>query len=402
MQTIVVGGGYAGLRAVQRLAAQNLPVILVEPRREHILRPRLVAAAAGRIAPKDVSVPLARVLPEGVRHLQATALGFDPETAAVETDYEMLQGDRLVIAVGSEANLNASGAPRYTLPLYSLEDLQQALSHWARLEDALQRERCDLSLLRWVIVGGGITGVELAAELVHLARRWRNRYGGLAEAIQIHLIQRGFRLLPDWPAEASDWVTRWLKRHRVIVQTATAVRRVRADGVVLEGPAGPEELATQTVFWTGGSQPVRLEEEPAALRDKSQFLRVDPYLRLVDYPRTYAIGDSILSFNPQLNRTLPPCGQLAVRSAEVAAANIVAESRGEALIAFVPAIERIALSLGAFDGLAVVDGQVLTGTAGWTVAQAADLFYFNAIQNPLLARMAPELFSGTGLLSERR
>ncbi|AGY57654.1 NAD(P)/FAD-dependent oxidoreductase [Gloeobacter kilaueensis] len=396
MQTVVIGGGYAGLRTVQTLAAMNLPVTLVEPRREHVLRPRLVAAAAGRLALREVSLPYERLLPAGVRHLQATALQIDPEAATVETDYETLRADRLVIAVGSEGKLNTSGAPRHTLPLYSLEDLERILAHWSRLEDALKRDRCDLNLLRWVIVGGGIVGVELAAELSHLARRWRQRYGGLAEAIQIHLIQRQARLLSDWPEAAGEWALRWLKRHRVIVQTASQVRRVRAEGVVLETSAGTEELASQTVFWTGGIQPVRLEEEPAELR-RDQFLRVDSFLRLVDYPHVYAVGDSIRPFNAGLERTFAPNGQLAVRAGELVAANIASEARGGLLSPFVPRIDRIALSLGAFDGLAVVDGQVLTGTAGWTVAQAADLFYFNAVQNPLLARMAPELFSADAL-----
>lgn len=396
MQTVVIGGGYAGLRTVQTLAAMNLPVTLVEPRREHVLRPRLVAAAAGRLALREVILPYERLLPAGVRHLQATALQIDPEAATVETDYETLRADRLVIAVGSEGKLNTSGAPRHTLPLYSLEDLERILAHWSRLEDALKRDRCDLNLLRWVIVGGGIVGVELAAELSHLARRWRQRYGGLAEAIQIHLIQRQARLLSDWPEAAGEWALRWLKRHRVIVQTASQVRRVRAEGVVLETSAGTEELASQTVFWTGGIQPVRLEEEPAELR-RDQFLRVDSFLRLVDYPHVYAVGDSIRPFNAGLERTFAPNGQLAVRAGELVAANIASEARGGLLSPFVPRIDRIALSLGAFDGLAVVDGQVLTGTAGWTVAQAADLFYFNAVQNPLLARMAPELFSADAL-----
>ncbi len=395
MQTVVVGGGYAGLRLAQRLALQNLPVILVEPRTDHILRTRLVAAAAGRLPLRDVALPFERLLPPGIRHLRAVATGFDPVEATVETDYEAVKGDRLVIALGSEPNLSVSGAPRHSLPLYSYEDLEAVLGHWSRLEEAMKRERCDTRLLRWVIVGGGLTGVELAAELVHLARRWRRRYGTIAEAIQIHLVERSANLLPTWPVEASEWVTRWLRRHNVIVQLSTQVRRVRADAAVLETPAGQEDLPTQTLFWAVGTRPVKLDEELADLRDRDQFLRVDPFCRLVEHPRTYAVGDVIQPFNQVLQQAFAPSPTLAVRAAEVVAANIVAESRDLPLTPFVPTAERIALSLGAFDGVALVDGQVLTGLAGWTVAQAADLLYLNSVQNPLLVSMNAGLFERT-------
>jgi NADH dehydrogenase len=398
MHTVVIGGGYAGLRAAQLLAGRGLPVTLVEPRAEHVLRTRLVAAAAGRIDLNDVSVPYSRLLPTGVHHLKASALRVDPHSGEVETDQQTLRGDRLVLAMGSEARMPTPGAARYGLPLYSLEDLQQLLAHWARLEEGLRREECEPELLRWVIVGGGLVGVELAAELVHLSRRWRRRYGALAEAIQVHLIQRSERLLPDWPTETSEWVLRWLRRHRVIVQLSTQVRRMRPDLVVLDGPEGSEELPTRTLLWAGGIQPVGLEEEPSGLRDARRFLRVDRYCRLVEHPHTYAAGDTIEPFDFANQQPLPPCGQLAVRAGEVIATNIAAEVQGGPLVPFEPQLDRIALSLGAFDGVALVDGQQLYGTAGWTVYQAADLLYYNSILNPLLGQLGPELYQRTSRL----
>lgn len=392
MHTVVVGGGYAGLRIVQILSERGMPVTLVEPRDAHVLRPRLVAAAAGRLPLRDVSVPFSRLLGANVRHLKANALRIDPAALEVETETETLRGDRLVLAMGSEARIPTPGAARYGMPLYSLEDLEQILGHWSRLEEGLRRDQCDLKLLRWVIVGGGLVGVELAAELVHLARRWSRRYGTLADAIQIQLVQRTGRLLPDWPEGTADWVLRWLRRHRVIVRLDTQVRRVRNDLVVIEDPDGPEELPTGTLLWAGGLQPVRLEEEPEGLRGPNGTLSVDRHCRLSGHEHVYAAGDTIEPFNFQTQQAVPPCGQLAVRAGEVIAANILAEQAGRPLVPFVPTIDRIALSLGAFDGVALVDGQEFYGTAGWTIAQAADLLYYNSITNPLIGRLAPELY----------
>lgn len=392
MEIVVIGGGYAGLRVVQSLAARNLQVTLIEPRPEHILRPRLVAAAAQRLALRDVSLPFGRLLPASVRHLRAAAIRFDPDTIEVETDREAIRADRLVLAMGAESNPTIPGVERHGLPVYSLEDLQQVLGYWSRLEEDFKRDRCDPEALRWVIVGGGMTGVMLAAELVHLARRWRRRYGSLAETIQIHLVQRSERLLPGWTPEVGDWAMRWLIRHRVIVQLNTQVRRARPDLLVLAGPDGTTELATQRFLWAGGTRPVRLEEEPEGLRTPEGFVQVDAFCRLVDHPRTYAVGDLIQPFNPRTQQSFAPNTQLAVRAAEAVALNLVAESLGRAPVPFTPSDERVAFSLGAFDGIALVDNQELVGTAGWTAAQAADLLYVNSIQaSPLIGRFAPEL-----------
>ncbi len=374
MQITVVGAGYGGLRAVQELALYGHQVTLIEPRAQHVLRPRLISAVTLRRPLKEVQIDYPKLLPPGVRWIQGTAVGLDPENAQIDTDYTSIPGDRVILALGSTVNRRIAGSEKVGFSLYSLEEAQAVLAHWAGVQKDLENQKCAPGVLRWVVVGGGITGVELAAELTHLARRWRARYGGQAQTIQIHLIHQGDSLLPGWRPALAEWVMGWLVRHKVIVQTRTKVKRARPEFIVLEKEGITEELATRTLFWTTGFRPLKLEEEPEGLRTPEGFLRINDFCQLPDHPRCYGLGDQVLF-------SYPPSAQLAVQTAQAVVDNIQAEDQHRELRSFEPLIDRVALSVGAFDGAAMFQDQDLTGTPAWTIAQAADTLYVNTIQN---------------------
>lgn len=390
MRVIVVGGGYSGLRAVQRLSKlPDFSVTLVEPRKEHVLRTRLVSSAVQRRPSKEVLVPFEEVLPKGIQWIREPAVSVDPELGTVETDRITLTGDRILLCTGAVAKRNIPGAEKYGFSPYSLEDCRKILHYWSELQKQLDRQKCEALALRWVVVGGGTTGVELAAELAHLARRWRSRYKGQAGAIQVHLVHEGTQLLPDWRTTVADWVLRWLERHQVVVHLETKVRRARPDYLVLERKGETSQLDTKSVFWSMGTEPYRLEEEPDGLRDEAGFCRVDHSLRLVEYPKVYALGGNILAQDAAIGKVFSASAQLAVQQAEWTVQNLQREVREQDPLAYIPEVRRESLSLGAFDGVAMIDEQDLVDTAGWTAAQAEDLLYRNSIQLVLPALTAP-------------
>jgi len=380
MQLTVVGAGYAGLRLIQQLAPQGFDITLIEPSPHHVLRTRLGAVASLRRPLKESLLLYSKLLPNGVRWIQEPAVAFDPDLAQVDTDHHSVQSDRVILAYGSTTAHLVPGSERLGLSTYTLAETEAVLAHWAKMQQDLEAQRCDPALLRWVVVGGGETGVALAAELVPLARRWRNRYGGQAGAIQVYLLHQGDQLLPGWRSVQGEWAKDWLLRNRVFVQTQTRVKRVRPGQLVLEGPTGTQDLTSQTIFWATGTTAQRLEEEAPQLREGGYF-RVNQTLQLVDYPRIYALGGLIEAHSS--TRTL--------QQADHVAQVLVAERDGRTPAPFVAQPDTPALSLGAFDGLAMLGDQDLFGTAGWTVAQAADSLYFNTVQTWNLPRLNVEL-----------
>jgi NADH dehydrogenase FAD-containing subunit len=390
MRIIVVGGGYSGLRAVQRLSKlPDFSVTLVEPRKEHVLRTRLVSSAVQRRPLKEVLVPFEEVLPKGIEWIREPAVSVDPELGTVETDRITLTGERILLCTGAVAKRTIPGAEKYGFSPYSLEDCRKILHYWSELQKQLDRQKSEVLALRWVVVGGGTTGVELAAELAHLARRWRSRYKGQAGAIQVHLVHEGTQLLPEWRSTLADWVLRWLEKHQVVVHLETKVRRARPDYLVLERRGETSQLDTKSVFWSMGTEPCRLEEEPDGLRDEAGFCRIDHNLRLLDYPKVYALGGNILAQDAAIDKVFSASAQLAVQQAEWTVQNLQREVRAQDPLAYIPEVRRESLSLGAFDGVAMIEEQDLVDTAGWTAAQAEDLLYRNSIQLVLPALTAP-------------
>ncbi len=381
MQITVLGAGYGGLQVVQQLAQSQMQVTLVEPRAAHVLHTRLITAASLRRPLSEVLLPYTKLLPPNVQWCHETAISFDPTHCQVDTDHTSIQADRLVLAMGGRFKPMIAGSETLGLNVYSYEATQQVLAHWSRLQKDLEAQKCDPALLRWVIVGAGKTGIELAAELVHLARRWRNRYGGQAGAIQIYLIEQQEEILPDWRPSLRVWVRRWLTRHHVLIQTATRVKRARAGYIVLNQS---EELPTQTLFWATGKHPVILEEEPPELRDQADYMPVNDRCQLRDFPAVFALGGLIRPLYAQTGQMLHPSLALTMQAAQTIISYCLDQ---ESQTLFMPSPPNMTLALGAFDGAAMLGEQDLTGTAAWAISQGADTLYYNSIKNWQLPRL---------------
>ena len=200
---VVVGAGYAGLSTALRLARQaggRALVELVDGRAEHQLITRLHEVAAGHLAPAAAAVPLGMLLAgTGIRLHRAWVEGIDLEHGPVTTSVGLLQYDTLVLAPGSRTDYRGvPGAAEYSLPLRTLEDALRLrekvgthLRQAARTGDA-ERD----SGFTFLVVGGGYTGIELAAELAY-------RSGRRTDGTRIGLLEARPAAAPWW-----GWVAR--------------------------------------------------------------------------------------------------------------------------------------------------------------------------------------------------
>lgn len=173
---VIVGAGYAGLGTAVRLARRadrQIRVDLVDGRAEHQLITRLHEVAAGRLLPAGAAIPLDGVLDgSGVGVHQAWVESVDLQRGEVRTSRGRLAYDTLVLAPGSAPDFrNVPGANEHALPLRTLEDAQRVRATLRRqVERAASAAGVERrSLLTFLIVGGGYTGLELAGELGQFA-----------------------------------------------------------------------------------------------------------------------------------------------------------------------------------------------------------------------------------------
>ncbi|MDT7661523.1 MAG: hypothetical protein QOD04_1079, partial [Pseudonocardiales bacterium] len=285
---VVVGAGYAGLAAA-KLAARwtGAEVTLVNVGDRFVERVRLHQLAAGQPL-RDL--PLAGLLRgTGVRLVVDRVTGIDAATRTVRLGGRELGYDRLVYAAGSQTDLDSvPGAARYAYPLASYPEASRLRAHLADSGDGGTV----------AVVGGGLTGIEAAAELAETLPRLKVRLvtgGVLGEALSL----RGRRYL---------WRT--FERLGVDVRECARVAEVRADGLLLAGGgdsapgdsprgdrvpgtgAGSDHVAAATVVWTAGFRVSDLARRAGLAVDGAGRMIVDQTLRSVSHPEVSGVGDA--------------------------------------------------------------------------------------------------------------
>lgn len=326
---VIVGGGVGGLVLATRLARQRggppLQVMLVDRGFAHVWKPMLHTFAAGtRQAGQQQVAFLAQAAHCGFRFVPGELAAIDRARRVVTVGEvrcpagERLVGlrelpyDALVLATGSKAN--DFGTPGVAAHCRFIDDLPQAEAFNRSFYEQLMRASSEGRALRVALVGGGATGVELAAELSQwLALAAGYNRSPLRPRLQLHLLESGPRLLPAFPEAVAAAARRQLQALGVTVHTGTRVVQADGNGFVL---ADGTRLDADLRLWAAG---VKAPHGPAAeaglATNALGQLLVNTRLQAIDDPRVLALGDCASFTPPGQARPLPPTAQVARQQA---------------------------------------------------------------------------------------
>lgn len=245
---LVVGGGFGGVRAANKLARHdNFSVTLISNLDYFAYYPQLYHSATGG-SRSEAALPLTDVFQgTGVKVVKDVIVSIDPAAKTVQsvdgsTNYSY---DQLVMALGCVTNyFGIAGLPEYSYSVKSIEQAEQFKKH---LHDQLLAEhKPDLN---YVVVGGGPTGVELAASLDKYLERITKLHGIEYGGASVTLVEAAPRILPRSGEAVSARVQKKLESLGVKVLTGATVKAETADQLQLEG----QSLASRTVVWTAGT-----------------------------------------------------------------------------------------------------------------------------------------------------
>jgi NADH dehydrogenase len=334
LHVIVVGGGFAGVGCVKRLARENgVRVTLIDRHNYHQFQPLLYQVATSQLASSDIAFSLRKLFRrhDNVDVKLGEVAKLDPATRTVTLgDGARFTGDALVLAAGSQPNFfHTPGADEHALPLYSLDDATRLRSRILEVFEAADRDpsRIDEGALTFVVVGGGPTGVELAGALADLiAETMTVEYHDLAvTAAQIHLVDLGHTLLGPFSDRAHDYVAKVLGRKGVRLHLGVAVTEVGAGHVSL---ADGSTIRTRCVAWGGGIKAPQVAADSGLPQGRGGRIDVRPDLSIPDAPGVYVAGDVANIPSPD-GHTHPQLGSVALQSGVWAAENILADAAGE-------------------------------------------------------------------------
>ncbi|MCH4578077.1 MULTISPECIES: NAD(P)/FAD-dependent oxidoreductase [Pseudomonadota] len=331
-RVVIVGGGVAGLEIASSLARRwrdhrgTPTVTLVDKDSAHVWKPMLHMIAAGTRDVSQQQTPyLAQARDTGFTYQPGELCGLHRSRCELqiapmyaEDGRLLIPGrtlgyDTLILALGSQANdFRTRGAAQHCFRIDSREQAE-VFNREIRLR-ILQcvAQETDLTI---GIVGGGATGVELAAELVQLAES-AAAYGahGLSSRIRITLLEAGPRLLAAFPRDISEATRRRLEELGIQVLTETRVSAVDAEGFVL---ADGSRLEASLKVWAAGVKAAGFLANLDGLEVNTvNQLLVKPTLQTTQDPRVFAVGDCASFTPPGEERPLPPTAQVAHQHAQ--------------------------------------------------------------------------------------
>ena len=330
---VVVGAGFAGIGAARELAKHGVRVVLVERNGYHQFQPLLYQVATAGLARSDVASSLRTLMRhhELVDVKAAEVASVDPVARSVTAvDGTTFTGDYLILAAGSRPNFfDTAGADEHSIPLYSVNDAERLRTRVFAAFDAADRDPSlvDRGVIRFVVVGGGPTGVEVAGALAELIQDvLPHQYRGLAvRSASVHLVDHAHTLLGPFSDRAHDYAAKVLQRKGVRLHLGTGVVEITPDKVVLSDGT---VLTTRTVIWAGGVMAASLAERTGLPVGRGGRLVVEHDLTVDDVPGVYAVGD-VANVPAPDGTPYPQLGSVALQSGAWAADNIRAVAAGK-------------------------------------------------------------------------
>jgi len=381
-QIVVVGGGAAGLELATRLGAhfgrRHFDIILVEKNRTHIWKPLLHEVAAGSLdANLDEVGYRSHGYAWGYRFFYGALDGIDRDSRHVliapilDEDGREIMGrhsiryDYLVLAVGSVTNDFATkGVAKNCIFLDSRLQADRfrskLLDHCLRVSRTLQSDPGADARVRVDIVGGGATGVELAAELYNSAAELRH-YGLEVfdeSRLQVTLIEAGPRILPALPEKLADAAHKELEALGVRIVTGEQVVEATADGMITKSG---ELIKADLRIWAAGVKGPDMLANLGLETARNNQLVVKPSLQTSRDDCIFAIGDCAWFVPEGETKPVPPRAQAAHQMAAVAFANIRALIKGKKLRNFVYHDHGSLVSLSHFSTVGSLMGNLIGG-----------------------------------------
>lgn len=387
-QVVIVGAGFGGLFAAKGLARVDADVTVVDRRNYHLFQPLLYQVAAAALPPSDIAWPIRSILShqKNVTVLMDEVTGVDAAHRRVRLRREALEFDYLIVATGSTHSYfghedwrgvapglktidDATGIRRRILTAFEVAEMQH--------DTALRRR-----LLRFVIVGGGPTGVELAGTIAELAQHTLARDFRVIDprSASVVLVEAGERVLSGFDPALSDYALRRLQRLGVDVRLGVAVSECDRGGVRI----GEQRLDAATVIWAAGVAASPVASWLDAETDRAGRAVVAPDLSLAGAPNVFVIGDAASVTDPN-GRPVPGIAPAAKQQGRYVARLIASRIAGREAPA--PFRYRHAGSLATIGrNSAVIELPFLRlkGWLAWWIWGIAHIYFLIGVPSPLL------------------
>ena len=331
-RVLIVGGGFAGLRAAETLKDAEVNVTLVDRRNHHTFQPLLYQVALAVLPENEIAQPLRAIVKyANTQVLMDEVTGFDTEKcrATLKGGAE-LEYDYLILATGSTHSYFGHDEWASLAPgLKTIEDAVEIRRRVLLAFELAEREMQETGkhpALNFVIIGGGATGVELAGAISDIAKLYiRHDFRHIDPAkAQVLILEGGPTLLGAYPPDLQKSAIKQLEKLGVHIRVNTRVTDVQPGYVMV----GEERVDSVVTLWGAGVQASPLGKQLGVELDKKGSVIVDEHLHPKGHPEIFICGD-LAAAKMADGKPVPGVAQPAMQMGVYAGNSIAAEVLGK-------------------------------------------------------------------------
>lgn len=375
---VIIGGGYAGLQALQKLAKeQRNEIVLIDKNAYHFMQTDVYELIANEHDFAQVSVDLFTYcsgFENNVSFLKQVVKNVDFLNKKVITNHQRIAYDYLVIAVGARTRFfsNIIGLQEYA---HGIKALHRAMYFKQKFEMSLfqkiNNEGVSCTPLSIVIAGAGLSGVEIAAQMASFAKDFYKNNSFLCRKLNIVLINAGEYILQGTDQKLVNTSEKHLEKLGVTIKNKTKVKSLTSSSVTL---TNGEVLDMDFMIFTGGIEPNGLIFNLDLSKNEAGFLQSNQYLQSVDHEDVFVIGDCTTIYDENNNR-LAPTADIAEQMGVLAAKNIMRKIKRKKLQKHTVSQRGILIALGRNYACGKVFGIYLSGYIAHFVKKMIERVY---------------------------
>lgn len=387
-RVVIVGAGFGGLKAAQKLAGAPVQITLIDRHNYHLFQPLLYQIAIAGLVPSQIAYPL-RTIFRRQKNLtfqmgEVSAIDFDAHY--VRTNGSVIAYDTLVLSVGGEANFfGLKSVEENSFQLKSIESATGTRNHLLRMFEQASREvdpEKRRALLTFAVVGGGPTGVETAGALAELithvlAKDYPEM--DLKESCVL-LIEATDSVMATYPNGLRKSTMKLLQGKNVEIMLNARLTDYNGRTITL---ADGRQIETSTLIWTAGVRSAELTDRLGVQQAAARRVRVEPTLQLPQHPDVFVIGDAAY-VEDQQGQPLPMLATVAQQQAEAAARNIRKLLKGERPESFHYKDPGLLATIGRNAAVARIWGLSFSGFIAWLIWVVLHIYRLIGFRNRLV------------------
>jgi NADH dehydrogenase len=374
---VVIGGGYAGLRAVEKLArnAQN-EIILFDKNSYHFTQTEVYDLIANEEDFAQVTVDLFTFCSgfEGnVTFIKQEVNNVDFKNKKVITTVQRYNYDYLVIAVGARTKFVEDVVGLRT-HAHGIKSLHRAMYFKQKFEMSLfkrvEESGTSCKPINIIVAGGGLSGVEIAAQMASFSKEFYKNNNFICRKLNIVLINAGEHVLFGLDKVLVNKTDKRLKELEIVIKNQRKVVEITQDSVTLN--CG-EVMQMDFMIFTGGIEPNALVYNLSLEKNKMGYIVSNAYLQSKDYDDVFAIGDCTTIYDN--DKVVAPTADTAEQMADICAKNITKLIAKKSLIEHKIRSRGILIALGRRYAVSKIFGIYFSGHFAYIMKKAVEKIY---------------------------